>query len=361
MIKNYLKLALRNIWKNKSNSFLNIFGLAIGVACAGLIFLWIENEVKYDSFPGRTRLYKVITNQNYDGKLRTFMSSPGPLAAAMRAEIPGVANTSRTNEKELLFNLGEKSVYEKGVYADASLAQMLDLDFVQGDGKNIFPQLYSVVISEKIARQFFGATENVIGKTLKLDNSQDYVITGVVADLPANSTLQFDWIAPFEIYANAREWTKDWRSNSVSTYAELSPGVSGASVNKLLYNYLEEKSGNKGTNLFLFAMKDWRLRESFEDGIQTGGRIVYIRMFAIIAWVILIIACINFMNLSTARSEKRAREVGVRKVLGAGKKVLVRQFLGETILLSFFSVAVGAIIIALILPAFNVWVETDLA
>jgi putative ABC transport system permease protein len=356
MIKNYL----RTIWKNKSNSFLNIFGLAIGVACAGLIFLWIENEVNYDHFPKKSRLYKVMTNQHYDGNTRTFGSTPGPLAEAMKAEMPGVANTGRVMERELLFNLGEKSVFEKGMYADAQLAPMLDLKFVQGDGKNIFPQLYSVVISEKIARQFFGASENVIGKTIKIDNSQEYAITGVIADLPANSTLQFDWFAPFEVYAKTRESIKDWGSNSVSTYAELSPGVTSASINKLLYNFLVEKSGNKGVNPFLFQMKDWRLKDNFEDGIQTGGRITYVRMFAIIAWVILIIACINFMNLSTARSEKRAREVGVRKVLGAGKKVLVRQFLGETILLSFLSVLVGALIIMLILPAFNTWVETDL-
>ncbi|MEO6330180.1 MAG: ABC transporter permease [Ginsengibacter sp.] len=373
MFKNYFKTTLRNLWKNKGYSFLNIFGLAIGIACAALIFLWVEDEVNWDSFNAKKdRLYYVRENQKYETYTATFSSTPGLLGPAMEAEIPGVANTCRVTEgnAQLLFSVGDKSVYSGGRYAEASLFHMFTLPFIQGNANSAFKQLHSIVITEKAAKKFFGNDKNILGKTLRVDNKQDYVVTGVLKDIPENSSLQFEWVAPFEIWFQQSEWAHRWGSNCLSTYVELKPGVQQTSVNKILYNFIQQKFEKAGAppeaiksaaRPFLFSMNDWRLYDDFDNGKQTGGgRIEYVRLFSIIAWIILLIACINFMNLSTARSEKRAREVGVRKVLGAGKKRLVMQFIGEALFMSVIAAITAVTIVSLTLPAFNTLVQKQL-
>jgi putative ABC transport system permease protein len=364
MFKNYFKTSLRNLWKNKTYSFLNIFGLSIGIACAALIFLWVENEINWDSFnTKKDRLYYVRENQKYDTYTATFGSTPGVMAPAIQAEIPGIANTCRTSEGQMsfLFSIGNKSVYASGKYAEPSLFSMFTLPFVQGNARTAFTQLYSIVITEKTAKKFFGNDKNIIGKTVRIDNKQDYVVTGILKDIPENSSMQFEWIAPFEIWFKQSDWLHSWGNNSLSTYVELKPGVNPASINKQLYNFIQKREPSSIARPFLFSMNQWRLYDDFENGKQTGGgRIEYVRMFSIIAWIILFIACINFMNLATARSEKRAREVGVRKVLGAGKKRLVIQFIGEALFMAMLA-AIGAVVLtSLALPAFNTLVQKNL-
>ena len=364
MFKNYFKTTIRNLWKNKGYSFLNIFGLAIGISCAALIFLWVEDEVNWDSFnTKKDRLYYVNENQKYDTYTATFSSTPGVMAPAMQAEIPGIANTCRTSEGQvsMLFSIGDKSVYALGKYVEPSLFSMFTLPFIQGNAKNAFAQLYSLVITEKTAKKFFGNEKNVVGKTVRVDNKQDYVVSGVLKDIPENSSLQFEWLAPFEIYYKQSPWLYSWGNNSLSTYVELKPGVAPSSINKHLYNFIQKREPSSIARPFLFSMNDWRLYDQFDNGKQTGGgRIEYVRLFSVIAWIILLIACINFMNLSTARSEKRAREVGVRKVLGAGKKRLVMQFIGEALFMSLIAAITAVIIVLLTLPAFNTLVQKQL-
>jgi putative ABC transport system permease protein len=367
MFKTHFNTMIRNLSRNKTYSFLNIFGLAIGIACAGLIFLWVESEIKFDSFNAKkSSLYFVRVNQVYDTYTATFSSTPGLMAPAMQAEIPGIANTCRITEDQtsLLFRLGDKSVYASGKFAEPSLFSMFTLPFVQGSAKTAFTQLYSIVITEKTARKFFGSDKNVLGKTVNADNKQDYVVTGVLKDLPENSTLQFEWLAPFQIFYQQSPWAQKWSNFCLSTYVELKPKANPASINKLLYNYVQQKQGSATStaHLFLFSMNDWRLYDQFDNGKQTGGgRIEYVHLFSIIAWIILFIACINFMNLATARSEKRAREVGVKKVLGAGKRGLVMQFIGEAFFMAILAAITAVVIISLSLSAFNSLVQKNLS
>lgn len=361
-----LKAITRNLWKNKGYSFLNIFGLAIGIACAGLIFLWVENELTFDNFhTKKDQLYFIRENQKYDSYVATFGSTPAPLAPAMQAEIPGIANTCRIGGENStkLISIGDKSVYASGGYIDSSFFSMFTFPFTEGNAKSSFPQLYSMVITQSTAKKFFGDDKNVVGKTVRVDNKQDYIISGVIKDIPQNSSVTFEWAAPFKIWYNESEsWAQYWGNNCLSTYVELKPGVNPASVNKLLYDFIQKRDDQSIARPFLFALKDWRLRNEFDNGVQTGGgRIEYVRLFSVIAWIILLIACVNFMNLATARSEKRAREVGVRKVLGAGKGSLVFQFIGETMLMAFLSALLAVIIMILILPAFNLLVQKNLA
>ena len=364
MIRNYIKTMWRSLAKNRGYSFLNIGGLAIGIACASLIFLWVEDEVNFDSVnTKKDRLYIVRENQKYDTYVFTHSSTPGLMGPAMKAELPGVANTARASEGQtsLLFSKGDKSVFASGKYVDPAIFSMFTLPFVQGNAASAFSQLHSLVITEKTAIKFFGADKGVIGKSIRVDNKQDYIVAGVIKNFPANSSLQAEWFMPYKIYFDQSPWLREWSNQSTITYAELKVGIDPETVNKQLYNYIQKRVPTTLGHSFLFSMNDWHLYDDFKDGKKTGGgQIEYVHLFTIIAWIILFIACINFMNLATARSEKRAREVGVRKVLGAGKKLLIFQFIGEAIFMALISAIFAVIIIVLVLPAFNILVQKQL-
>ena len=364
MFKNYFKTTFRSFKKNKGYSFLNIFGLAIGIACAGFIFLWVEDELNYDQFnTKKDQLYFIRENQKYDTYTATFGSTPAPMAPVMLAEIPGIANTCRIGGGySKLITISNRSMYASGSYVDVSLFSMFTFPFVQGNAKTAFKELHSMVITQSTAKKFFGNEKNVIGKTVRVDNKQDYVITGVLKDIPKNSTVQFEWVSPFQIWWDEnKSWAQYWGNNDLSTYVELKPNVSAASVNKILYDFIQKREPKSIARPFLWTAHDWHLRDEFDNGVQTGGgRITYVHLFSFIAWIILLIACINFMNLATARSEKRAREVGVRKVLGSGKRMLIFQFIGEAIFMAVLSAVAAVIIMALLLPAFNLLVQKNL-
>jgi len=365
MIKNYLKTAFNGLLKNRGYSLLNIAGLAVGIACAAFIFLWVENEVNFDSFnQKKDRLYIARINQLFDTHVFTTSSTPGLYGPAIKAEIPGIANTCRMPQlpTSLLFAVDDKAIYTQGKYADPSIFSMFSLTFSQGNAANAFTHVHSLVITEKTRKKFFGDEKNVVGKSIRVDHKQDYIVSGVLKDLPVNSTLQFDWLMPFQVYFDQSPWLKDWGSNSINTYVELKPGINPQYVDKQLSDYLATHRSSDKSHVFLFSMKDWHLYDQFADGRKTGGgKIEFVHLFVIIAWIILLIACINFMNLATARSEKRAKEVGVRKVLGAGKKALIVQFIGEALLLSFFSSIIALALIFCALPLFNTLVQARLS
>lgn len=362
MIHNYLKTTFRNLWKNKGFTFLNIFGLGIGIACASLIFLWVEDEINFNNyFSNKENLYKIKDSQTYDGTTFTFDATPGPLAAGIKTEIPGIKNTARSSwGQQSLFSLGDKNIYERGMYVDSSFLKMFQLEFVQGNAGTAFQQLHSLVITEKMAHKFFG-NDNAIGKSLRIDNNTSSVVTGVIKDLPESVSFQFEWLAPFKIFENQNSWLQSWRNNGVLTYVELQPGADTKAINRKLYNYVQSKAQDAEAKMSVYPMSRWRLYDSWKDGKEVPGRIKYVNLFSLIAWIILLIACINFMNLSTARSGKRAREVGVRKVLGAAKSKLVGQFIGESVIMALISAVVAVCIIFAVLPAFNSLVEKQLS
>jgi putative ABC transport system permease protein len=364
MFTNYLKAYLRNLWKNRTYTFLNIIGLAVGITCSTLIFLWIEDEFNWNhQFANRDYLYQIEGNQTYGGTTYTFSATPGPLAPSMKADIPGIANTARFSWPDRsLFSLDNKPIYEEGQYCDPAFLMMFNLDFIEGNPATALGDIHSLVITREMARAFFGNTEP-LGKTLKMDNADPYTITAVIKDLPANTSFSFHWLGNYQAFYQKNQWLQYWGSNGLMTFVELKPSGSPTAINKVLTHYVQDKAPGTVMKPFLFPMSQWRLYASFKDGKQdaANGRIQYVRIFTLIAWIILIIACINFMNLATASSERRAREVGVRKVLGAGKGKLVGQFIGESILMSFLAVIVSIGLTALALPAFNTLVEKELS
>jgi putative ABC transport system permease protein len=364
MFTNYLKAYLRNLWKNRTYTFLNIAGLAVGITCSTLIFLWVEDEFNWDhQFTKKHYLYQVEDNQTYDGTTFTFAATPGPLAPGLKTDIPGIANTSHlTWTNRTLFSLNDKPLYEEGNYCDAAFLSMFNLNFTEGNPAAAFNDIHSLVISRSMATAFFG-TADPLGKTLRMNNADQYTITGVFDDLPANTSFRFKWLGNYQAFYQNNQWLQNWGTNGIMTFVELKPSANPAAINKLLTDYVQTKSPGAAMHGFIFPMSDWRLYSSFKNGKQdaSNGRIQYVRIFTLIAWIILIIACINFMNLATASSERRAREVGVRKVLGAGKGKLIGQFIGESLLMAFLAVIISIGLTALILPAFNTLVEKQLA
>ncbi|BAO76519.1 ABC transporter permease [Winogradskyella sp. PG-2] len=361
MILNYIKIAFRTLLKNKGYSFLNIFGLAIGITCASLIFLWVEDEMSFnESFARQEHIYIVPTNQNYEGEWRTFYSSPGPLAKDMKNDIPGIIKSTTSSQETRLLAIGDNSINRTGRYANVDFLDIFSLKFIEGNREDAFKNPEAIILTQETAEQLFGNNEKVVGKVVKMNNRDNYLVTGVVENLPNNVTFSFDWVAPFERYRDGAEWMTEYGSNFSDTFVELAPESNFEIVDAQVRSLIGKKEENTTDYAFLHSMKDWHLRSKFEGGKIVGGRITYVSLFTIIAFIILLIACINFMNLSTARSEKRANEVGVRKAMGSGRGRLITQFISEALILSFIATLFSVILLAILLPQFNLIIDKTL-
>ena len=361
MIKNFLKIALRHLGKNKGYALINMIGLSLGMACAILILLWVNDEVQYNRFHQHySNLYQMLETQSYDGKKFTFAAMPGGFGPAVKQELPEIKYAARTDwGTRSLFTVGEKSIYEMGLFADPDFLQMFSFPLVKGELNQQLKDPTSIVITDEMAEKFFGK-ENAIGKTLKVNNDKVFTVSGVVKAPPPNSSLRFSWLTSFKIYEDKNEWLKSWGNNGIMTFVELKPGTDVSALNKKFYNFIQKKDTSAVARPFLLSINDWRLRSNFEEGVQVGGRIEYVRLFSIIALIIIVIACINFMNLATARSEQRAKEVGVRKVMGAGRVALIKQFFGESIVMALAAMVIASLIVFGVLPLFNTLVEKKL-
>lgn len=362
MFKNHLKIAWRNLWKNKGYSGLNIFGLAIGITCASLILLWVEDELSFDgAFPKKDLVYYVPTNQKFEGEWRTvFQSTPGPLAKVMKDEIPEIVKSSRSLGAELLFQVGDNSINKYGRIADPDFLDIFSLDFIEGNLETALEKPDAIVISEETAVHLYGEERSALGKVVTVNTDTDYTVTGVFKDLPSNISYAFDWVTQFENFSANKPWMSEYGSFFSDTFVELSPEAEFTTADAKVRKLLPAIRGEEDVVAFLHSMQDWYLRSDFEGGKKVGGQITYVRLFAIIAVIILIIACINFMNLSTARSEKRANEVGVRKVLGSVKGNLISQFMAEALITATIAGIVSVLLLLLLLPQFNILIEKQL-
>ncbi|HKR06188.1 MAG TPA: ABC transporter permease [Bacteroidia bacterium] len=362
MFKNYLKISLRHAKKNKGFSLINIFGLSLGMTCAILILLWVQDEVTYNRFHEKyTTLYQVMDNQTYEGKTYTFSAVPGLLAGALKDEVPEIKNTARADwGNRWLFTLGEKTIYDDGRLVDPSYLDMFTFPMLYGEKKNALADGHSIILTNKLSQKLFG-DENPVGKYIKVNNRREVLITGVLKDPPNNSSLKFQWLASFKIFEKNNDWYKQWDNNGMQTYVELKPGADVDKLNKKIYSFIQTKNKDAAAKIFLHSMDDWRLRSKFNEGKQDGGRIEYVRLFSIIALFLIFIACINFMNLATARSEQRMREVGVRKVMGAERFALMKQFVGESLVTSCIALIIACVFVLISLPFFNELVEKKLS
>jgi len=362
MFRNYIKIAWRSLQKNKGYSALNIFGLAIGITCASLIFLWVEDELNFDqSIADKELVYAVPTNQKYDGEWRTFFeATPGPLAEVLKTEIPEIMQAARKSDADFLFSIDDKSINSSGSYADADLFDIFGLNFIAGNPREAFATKKAIVITQKVAKILFGDSQKAIGKTVQVNKKTNYTITGVIKDFPQNTSFPFSWLVPFENYTDGQEWTQGYGANFTDTFVKLASGSDFDQVNKKVKAVLPAKTNDKDTEAILFSANDWHLRGEFKNGKISGGRIEYVRLFSFIALIILIIACINFMNLATARSEKRANEVGMRKALGSGQKQLILQFITEAVLTALLAGVLSILLLCILIPQFNLLIDKNL-
>ena len=355
MLKNYIKTAWRNLRRNKGFSLLNITGLAVGLAATIVIALWIQDEVKHDKFHANgPRLYEVMAN-TYWGDVATFNMVPASLNEALKNEFPEVASVTTFTEAEALLTVDSTSFKEKGGYATPDMLRMFTFPLVKGDAQTALSSPERIVITEQLANKYFG-TSDAIGKTIKLNDNTLFQVSGILKNIPSTSSLKFDWLIPFEVYEKENPWLAKWGSFSVYMYVMLEKHTALADVNSKLKHFLKTKTDESNTSeLFLQPYGDRYLYGHYENGKQAGGRIEYVQLFSVVAIFILLIACINFMNLSTARSVERAKEVGVRKVIGAGRKPIIAQFMGEASLLTLIAVGIALLITWLALPYFN-WI-----
>ena len=360
MFKNFLKIAYRNLLRNKGFSAINIAGLTVGMASALLILLWIQNEVSYDKFhKNKDYLYEAWNRGTFNNKLQCWHSTPKILGPTLKQEYPEIADVARTNNQWFVTTVGLKQISCSGLFADPSFLKMFSFPVLQGNAETALNSVSNVVITQKMAIKMFG-TEDAIGKILKIDKT-NFTVSGILKDLPTNTRFTFEFIMPWA-YMTKLGWDDNyWGNNSVNTYVELKPNATAILVDSKIKNVTKTHSnGNEQQEVFLHPITKWHLYSNFENGKVVGGRIAIVVTFSIIALFILLIACINFMNLSTARSEKRAKEVGIRKVVGAGKRSLIAQFLGESVLIALISGILSLLLVQLCLPWFDTLAAKEL-
>ncbi len=358
MLKNYFKIALRNLKSNKLFSFINISGLAIGIAVFLLIMLWIGNELSYNNFhTDKDRIAALMVNKKFtNNEIASYPAVPSLLAQTLAKDLPGIEYAARTSWGDVrLLSKEEKKFTEYGLYVDHDFLNIFTVPLSAGNKNELLKKPHTILLSETLAKKYFG-DENPIGKEILVERTTPYIIEGIFKDIPSNATLTFDYLMPVKDYFDqAMGGEENWTRNNMRSYVKLKAGVNKTSMNASLLNFMDKYTDQQAnTTLFLWELNDWYLRYDFKNGQYAGGgRIKYVKLFSLIAFFILLLACINFMNLSTAGATRRAKEVGVRKVLGAEKKSLIAQFMSESVMLAIFSGMLALVILALIMPSFN--------
>ena len=369
MIKSSFKIAWRNLIKDRQFTLLNLVGLSTGLACTFLIYLWVSDERKVDTFNANdNRLYQVMkTAPNSDGTIATFPYTQGLLAQSMAKELPEVeyAVAVRPQEQGIL-SIGDKQVKAKSQFVDKDFFNVFSYPIIEGNRKNVLNDKYGIILSDQLALKIFNTTSNIIGKTMLWNRGEftgSYTISGVFKSPPASATEQFDLLFTYDLYATKEaEDIAFWGSNGVNTFLTLKPGTNFDLFNKKIKDFTKQKIKSLYKDdgiykyegdVFVQRFSDRYLYNRYDNGVQSGGRIGYVKLFSIIAIFILVIACINFMNLSTAKAAGRMKEVGIKKVVGASRFSLILQYMGESMLMAFLSLLMGILIVTLLLPAFK--------
>src|SRR5258706_4387449 len=367
MVRHYLLITYRNFLRFKSSFFINLIGLSTGLACVLLIFLWVNNELKVDQFHEYgDRLYQVLENVDQGGEVITRESTSGPTAEALATEFPEVelATTSTMNwGGQAVLSAGDHDIKAKGMYSSASFFKMFSFQIINGDRNQVLSDKKSIVISEALAVRLFGTTDDVVGKMVEFEHNKQYQVSGVMEDVPSNASVQFEYVLTFEGFRDENDWATNWFNTAPQTFVLLKPGTDVGAFNNKIFDLVRTKTEGKARHRspFVRPYQQAYLYNRYESGKLVGGRIEYVRMFSIIAGFILLIACINFMNLSTPRASRRLKEGGVKKTVGASRSALIGQYLSESILMTLISLGVAVLLVMLLLPPFNAITEKQLA
>ncbi len=367
MFRNFFVVTLRNLRKNSLYSFINISGLAIGLVCGVLIMLWVADETSFDKFiPKYEKLYQVWVNAEFDGKVNSWISVPQPTYQAMKTADSRIINSCVTGwGGTRLITYEDKRIMKRGYFASKEFLQMFEYDLLKGSRTEAMEDPSSIVITESLAKALFG-DEDPINKVVKVDDESLLKVTAILKDIPGNSSFEFDYLIPWKHRESISDWVvrnkTNWGNYSFQVFVELNDKESFQEAQTNIEDMLTENGQTDiPRKFFLHPMEKWRLYSTFENGEAKGGRSDFVQLFTVIAIFILVIACINFMNLATARSEKRAREVGIRKSLGSQRPQIIGQFLGESVMVALFGYLVALILVLTALPWYNDLVEKELS
>jgi len=363
MIRNYIKISWRNLTRNKGFAITNLLGLTIGITCTIFIFLWVKDELTFDQFNANYKnIYQVIANRDFKNNIFTDRNMVFPLQKSLETGYPQIKNVVMSSyPNTLLVEYGQTKLKKPIVTIGGRYFDMFTCKFVKGDSKTALAEPNSLVVTQSMAKSFFGNADP-INKTLKVDGQQLMKVTAVIADMPGNSTRQFEGIRAYNFSdSTVKKSMMEWGNSSWMVYVQTGDHPNIKQLEKNINGVMAAHNTDHVSTYFVFPMSKWHLYSDFKDGKNVGGQIEYVKLFTIIAIIILLIACINFMNLSTARSEKRAKEVGIRKTLGSDKKNLVLQFFFESMLLVLGAFVLSVLAVYLLLPAFNQLVSKQLS
>jgi putative ABC transport system permease protein len=362
MWRQNLVLFVRNINRNKTSFFINLTGLSSGLACVLLIYLWVQDELLVDKFHEKdSRLFQVMVNTKSNDKVLTFEWTPGPLAEALAAEMPevqqSVAVMPSIEAAMGIVSVGETSIKAEEKYVGKDFFNVFSYELIQGEGNQVLSEKNSIVVSDELAQKLFPANNNIVGSSIEWNKGEFsgvYQISGIFKKPPANSTAQFDLLFTFELFRGLHNIYDNWKNGGPKTYVVLKKGSDIDQFNQKISAFLQKKSNINTQSLFVRKYSDQYLYGKYENGKQAGGRIRYVRLFIIIALLIMVIACINFMNLSTVQATNKIKEVGVNKALCAKRIELILQYLGRSILMTFIALFLAIMLVELLLPQFNV-------
>jgi len=358
MFKNHLKIAWRNLLKDRQFTLLNMLGLSAGLACALFIFLWVNDERSYDKFfANDDQLYQVMEHRNSDGDIKVSDESSGLVSEILKAQMPQVEYAASLAPPEwfqqFTLSVGDKNIKAKGQYAGKDYFNIFSFKLLEGDKNKVLADNNSIVISAELAKKLFGTTENIIGKPIEFQHDTTFFVSGIFENIPSHSSQQFDFVLSFDYYFSIRNWVKTWGNTGPHNFVLLKKGTDIKAFNKKISGVIAANYDDTTRSLFAAKFSDNYLLNSFDHGSQVGSKLIYVRLFTLIAIFILVIACINFMNLSTAKASRRMKEVGIKKVVGANRKQLIFQFLSESIMLTLMAMFFAVLIVWLLLPPFN--------
>ncbi|WP_138477508.1 ABC transporter permease [Dyadobacter bucti] len=363
MLQNYLKIAWRNLMKERQFTALNLIGLSTGLVCTLLIYLWISDELHIDKYNEKdSQLFQVMANHFHENDINTIEHTPGLLAKSLAAEIPEVEHAvtvlpASWFSTQGVISFGAKHLKAGSQFIGKDYFNVFTCPFISGDPNSVLSDKQTIAISEDLAMKLFNTKDNLVGKTIHWDQSEftgAYMIGGVFKNNPPDATNKFDMLFNFDQFAEKRPGMASWGNSDPSTFLILKKGTDPDQFNSKIRNYLKSKDKDLTAQLFAIKYSDKYLHGQFENGVQSGGRIAYVKLFSIIAVFILMIACINFMNLSTAKASGRMKEVGIKKVVGAYRSSLVFQYLSESVLMAFLSLLISFLLLILLLPQFNI-------
>ncbi len=359
MFKTNLKIAWRNLIKDKQFTLLNVLGLSAGLACALLIFLWVSDEMQFDKiFLNDNRLYKLFEQRSTrEGDLSYTEESSGKLSEAVKQSISGVEYASAVAPPgwfpQNTLSANDKNIKANGQYAEKDYFNIFSFALIDGNRNDALAHNNSIVLSDELAMKLFGTTRNIIGKAVEIDHDTTFFVSGVFKKMPVNSSQQFDFVRSFDYFRTIKDWVTYWRNTGPLNYVLLKPGVDVNVFNNNVRDIINKNSRDTVTKVVAIKFSDVYLHNKYNGNVQGGGRLAYVKLFSLLAVFILVIACINFMNLSTAKAARRLKEVGIKKVVGANRKQLVGQFLTESFLLTLAAMFCAVVIALMLLPAFN--------